>query len=439
MPVVTQRPERKAALNIEFLEAMEELAKNEGIERDVLYDAVNQGIKAAYMEEYGETEELSVEIDRNSGDILIKMADKVEEFDLRELGRIATRKAEDTIHQEILRYRRDMIFERYQTRVGEIINGSVHRFEGGSVWINLGQAEALLPEKERIPGERYQVGATLRAYLFNVEKTGGDPRLMVSRAHPGFVESLLAIEVPELDRGLLKIEAIAREPGVRTKVAIRSLSPDIDPVGTCVGPGGTRIKGIVRELHGEKVDVVRWSEDLNQLIENSLAPSTVIRINLNKEEQYAQVVVRDDELSLAIGKGGQNVRLTAKLTGFQIDVTSPKELEAAEAEAEEETAEATVSEDTSTEEAVAAAAVVAEAETEQVEDEDTSDEATAEAAEDAEDSEQADDTSEEEPVVDTENSTPAAEDEAPEDSSEDDSSEEAEDDEEETSSDDEEE
>jgi len=320
-------------LNIEFLEAMEELAKNEGIERDVLYEAVNQGIKAAYMEEYGEVEELAVEIDRNSGDILIRMADKVEEFDLRELGRIATRKAEDTIHQEILRYRREMIFERYQTRVGEIINGSVHRFEGGNVWINLGQAEALLPEKERIPGERYQVGGTLRAYLFNVEKTGGDPRLMVSRAHPGFVESLLALEVPELERGLLKVEAIAREPGVRTKVAIRSLSPDIDPVGTCVGPGGTRIKGIVRELHGEKVDVVRWSEDLNQLIENSLAPSTVIRINLKKDEPYAQVVVRDDELSLAIGKGGQNVRLTAKLTGYQIDVTSPKELEAAEAKA----------------------------------------------------------------------------------------------------------
>lgn len=420
-------------MNIEFLEAMEELAKNEGIERDVLYDAVNQGIKAAYMEEYGETEQLDVEIDRNSGDILIKMADKVEEFDLRELGRIATRKAEDTIHQEILRYRRDMIFERYQTRVGEIINGSVHRFEGGSVWINLGQAEALLPEKERIPGERYQVGATLRAYLFNVEKTGGDPRLMVSRAHPGFVESLLAIEVPELERGLLKIEAIAREPGVRTKVAIRSLSPDIDPVGTCVGPGGTRIKGIVRELHGEKVDVVRWSEDLNQLIENSLAPSTVIRINLNKEEQYAQVVVRDDELSLAIGKGGQNVRLTAKLTGFQIDVTSPKELEAATAEAEEENAEAAASEDASTEEAVAAAAVVTEAETEEVEDEDTSDEAAAEASENVEESAEE---PEDEPAVDSENSTPAAEDEAPDETSSEETEDEAGEDE---SSDDEEE
>ncbi len=342
MPRATQDPERKAALNIEFLEAMEELAKNEGIERDVLYEAVNQGIKAAYVEEYGEVDELSVDIDRNSGDILIKMTDRVEEFDLRELGRIATRKAEDTIHQEILRYRREMIFERYQTRVGEIINGSVHRFEGGNVWINLGQAEALLPEKERIPGERYQVGGTLRAYLFNVEKTGGDPRLLVSRAHPGFVESLLALEVPELERGLLKVEAIAREPGVRTKVAIRSLSPDIDPVGTCVGPGGTRIKGIVRELHGEKVDVVRWSEDLNQLIENSLAPSTVVRINLSKDEPYAQVVVRDDELSLAIGKGGQNVRLTAKLTGYQIDVTSPKELEAAEAGKDEKESDTAV-------------------------------------------------------------------------------------------------
>lgn len=334
------RRERKATVNIEFLEAMEELAKNEGIERDVLYQAVNQGIQAAYIEEYGDVDEIEVEIDRNSGDILIKLVDRVEEFDLRELGRIATRKAEDTIHQEILRYRRDTIYERYQDRVGEIINGSVHRFEGGNVWVNLGQAEALLPEKERIPGERYQVGATLRAYLFSVEKTGGDPRLLISRAHAGFVESLLSLEVPELERGLLKAEAIAREPGVRTKVAIRSLSPDIDPVGTCVGPGGTRIKGIVRELHGEKVDVVRWSDDVGQLIENSLAPSTVVRIHLNKEQQYAQVVVRNDELSLAIGKGGQNVRLTAKLTGFQIDVTSPQELERAEAQKAEEAQEA---------------------------------------------------------------------------------------------------
>jgi N utilization substance protein A len=357
-------------VNIEFLEAMEELAKNEGIERDVLYDAVNEGIKAAYIAEYGtgdaeedEKFEIGVDIDRNSGDILIKLADKVEEFDLRELGRIATRKAEETIHQEILRYRRDMIFERYHDRVGEIINGSVHRFEGGNVWINLGQAEALLPERERIPGERYQVGSTLRAYLFDVEKTGGDPRLLVSRAHPGFVESLLKVEVPELERGLLKVEAISREPGVRTKVAIRSLSPDIDPVGTCVGPGGTRIKSIVRELHGEKVDMVRWSDDLGQLIENSLSPATVVRINLKKEDQHAQVVVRDDELSLAIGKGGQNVRLTAKLTGFQIDVTSPQELENKEAEAKGETdAESTDDSDAETKVVASESDVAVEAE-----------------------------------------------------------------------------
>jgi len=335
---------RKVTLNIEFLEAMEELAKNEGIEREVLYEAVNLGIQAAYVEEYGEVGEIGVEIDHNSGDIQVTLADRVENFDLRELGRIATRKAEETIHQEILRYRREMIYERYHDREGEIINGSVHRFEGGSVWINLGQAEALLSEKERIPGERYHIGATLRAQLFSVERTGGDPRLLVSRAQPGFVESLLKLEVPELDRGLLRIEAIAREPGVRTKIALRSLSPDIDPVGTCVGPGGTRIKSIVRELHGEKVDVVRWSEDLNQLISNSLAPATVLSINLKPEQQYAQVIVRDDELSLAIGKGGQNVRLTAKLTEYQIDVTSPQEQERAKEKAAAEAEEAATAE-----------------------------------------------------------------------------------------------
>jgi N utilization substance protein A len=313
-------------MNVEFLEALEEMAKDEGIERDDLYDAVAKGLKIAYTEQYGAAEDLTVKIDRNSGDIRI-VADGVEKrIDLAQFGRIATRRAEEAIRQEITRKRREMIYERYHVKVGQLINGSVHRFEGGDVWLNLGQAEALLAEKERIPSERYRLGDQLKTYLYKVEKTQGDPRILVSRAHPNFVHQLLALEVPEIERGLVEIKAIAREAGVRSKVAVRATSPEIEPVGTCVGAAGSRVKEVVRELSGEKIDIIRWSEDLEQLIASSLEPASVIRMEIDEGQRKALVIVPDDELSLAIGRGGQNVRLTAKLTGYQIDVTSPEEL-----------------------------------------------------------------------------------------------------------------
>lgn len=313
-------------MNVEFLEALEEMAKDEGIERDDLYDAVGKGLKIAYTEQYGAAEDLTVKIDRNSGDIRI-VADGVEKrIDLAQFGRIATRHAEEAIRQEITRKRREMIYERYHVKVGQLINGSVHRFEGGDVWLNLGLAEALLAEKERIPGERYRLGDQLKTYLYKVEKTQGDPRILVSRAHPNFVHQLLALEVPEIERGLVEIKAIAREAGVRSKVAVRATSPEIEPVGTCVGAAGSRVKEVVRELSGEKIDIIRWSEDLEQLIASSLEPASVRRMEIDAGQRKALVIVPDDELSLAIGRGGQNVRLTAKLTGYQIDVTSPEEL-----------------------------------------------------------------------------------------------------------------
>jgi len=312
-------------MNVEFLEALEEMAKEEGIERDDLYEAVAKGLKIAYMEQYGPVDQLTINIDRNSGDIRI-VADGVEtRLDLAQFGRIATRRAEEAIRQEITRKRREMIYERYRVKVGQLINGSVHRFEGADVWLNLGQAEALLAEEERIPGERYRLGDQLKTYLYKVEKTQGDPRVLVSRAHPNFVRLLLALEVPEIERGLVEIMAIAREPGVRTKVAVRAKTSEIEPVGTCVGAAGSRVKEVVRELNGEKIDIIRWSEDLNQLIASSLEPASVIRMEIDQETRRALVIVPDDELSLAIGRFGQNVRLTAKLTGHQIDVTSPEE------------------------------------------------------------------------------------------------------------------
>lgn len=313
-------------MNIEFLEALEEMAKEEGIDREDLYEAVKKGLKAAYIEEFGPAINLDIKIDRTSGDIHLVVDGQAKDIKLTDFGRIATRKAEEIIKNEIICKRREKILERYHSRVGQIISGHVHRFQGADVWINLGQSEALLPESERIPGERYRVGSVLKAYLMRVERTQGDPRIIVSRAAKEFVQKMLELQVPEIEQGLLRIEAIAREPGVRTKVAVRSLTAELDPVGTCVGAGGGRVKEIVRELNGEKIDIIRWSSDVRELIKNGLEPARVLQIELDDTKKEARVIVPDDELSLAIGKGGQNVRLTAKLTGYKVDVTSPEEL-----------------------------------------------------------------------------------------------------------------
>ncbi len=308
-------------MNIEFIEALEEMAKEKGIPREDLYDAIRKGLAVAYQEEHNTEKHIDVEIDQHSGDIFING----ERIELAKFGRIATKKAEETIRQEIVQRRREIIYGLYVHRVGEIISGSIHRFEGKDVWVNLGEAEAILPDSERIPGERYHAGQRLRSYLVSVEETQGDPRILLSRAAPEFVEQLLRLEVPEIDEGTLVIRKIAREPGRRTKVAVESLDRNVDPVGTCVGAGGARVRVVTRELSGEKIDLIRWSDDLIQLIKNGLEPASVLSVELDEENRSAKVLVPDDELSLAIGRGGQNVRLTAKLIGYDISVTSPSE------------------------------------------------------------------------------------------------------------------
>ncbi|MCK5246044.1 transcription termination factor NusA, partial [Candidatus Bipolaricaulota bacterium] len=204
-----------------------------------------------------------------------------------------------------------------------------HRFEGKDVWVNLGEAEAILPEAERIPGERYHAGQRLRSFLVSVEETQGDPRILLSRAAPQFVEQLLRLEVPEIEEGILIIRRIAREAGRRSKVAVESLDRNVDPIGTCVGAGGARVRVVTRELSGEKIDLIRWSEDTVQLLKNGLEPASVISVELDEESRSAKVLVPNDELSLAIGKGGQNVRLSAKLVGYDVKVSSPEEEEEA--------------------------------------------------------------------------------------------------------------
>ncbi|MFH1609373.1 MAG: NusA N-terminal domain-containing protein, partial [Candidatus Bipolaricaulota bacterium] len=236
-------------MNIEFLEAIEEMARARGIDREVAYGAMEKAIAAAYQAKFGGDEPPGVEIDRRSGDVYVNGST----FDLvRQLGRIESRRAEDFFRREILRHCRESLYEMYASRIGEILNGFVHRFEGRDVWINLGEVEAILPSEERMPTERYVPGRRLRAYLYQVERTQGDPRIYVSRAHPDFVAKLLALEVPELEQGMLEVVKVARVAGVKSKVLVRGVDPRIDPVGSCIGPGGSRIRAVSRELSGEK-------------------------------------------------------------------------------------------------------------------------------------------------------------------------------------------
>jgi len=310
-------------MNIEFIEALEDMAKDKGIERDELYDMVEEGLQAAYQEQYNTNEDVEVDIDQNSGDIFIDG----EKIQLGQFGRIASKKAEDVIRQLIREKQNELMYETYTKRKGELVNGSIHRFEGSDVWLNLGEVEALLPGSERIPGERYQQGDSLRAYLYQVEQKPGGLLIRVSRSMKEFVAKLMELEVPEIEDDLLEIVKIAREPGKRSKVAVQSLDEQIDPVGTCVGAGGSRVKEITEELNGEKIDVIRWSDDRELLIRNSLEPASVLSIEFNENdrgEEIAKVIVPKDDLAYAIGQNGQNVRLTVDLVGCDIDVRSPE-------------------------------------------------------------------------------------------------------------------
>ncbi|MFP4631097.1 MAG: transcription termination factor NusA [Candidatus Acetothermia bacterium] len=309
-------------MNIDFIEALEDMAKDKGIERDELYSMVEKGLQAAYQEQYDTNRDVDVNIDQNSGDIFIEG----EQIQLGQFGRIASKKAEDVIRQLIREKQNELVYESYEKRKGEVVNGSIHRFEGSDVWLNLGEVEGLLPSSERIPGERYDQGDSLRAYLYYVDKKPGGLDLRVSRTKKKFVAKLMEIEIPEIEDELLEIVEIAREPGKRSKVAVRSLDDQIDPVGTCVGAGGSRVKEVTDELNGEKIDVIHWSDDRERLIKNSLEPASVLSIEFQENEQgeeIARVIVPKDDLAYAIGQNGQNVRLTVDLVGCDIDVRSP--------------------------------------------------------------------------------------------------------------------
>jgi N utilization substance protein A len=339
-------------MNREFIEAIEDLEKERRISKDVLIEAIESALVSAYKKNYGTSQNVRVDIDRESGDINVFMRkDIVEEvyddmveisleeaqaLDLRyeigdiieyqvtpkDFGRIAAQTAKQVVVQRIREAERGMIFDDYITRQGEIVTGVVQRDSNGTLFINIGNAEGILATTEQVPGEHFGVNDRLKVYIMDVKKTTKGPQVFLSRSHPGLVKRLFELEVPEIQDGSVEIKGIAREAGSRTKLAVYSVDENIDPVGSCVGTRGARVQSIVDELNGEKIDIITWSEDPEELISSVLSPAKVEKVVADLEEKSATVVVPDYQLSLAIGKEGQNVRLAAKVSGWKIDIKS---------------------------------------------------------------------------------------------------------------------
>ncbi|HEY97543.1 MAG TPA: transcription termination/antitermination protein NusA [Dehalococcoidia bacterium] len=343
----------------EFLLAITQLSAEKNLPKDVVLTAVEAALVSAYKKDnFGSNQNIAVKIDPNSGRVevwaekaVVRLAkDKNTEISLREAkkikedvevgdtlmvestpanaGRIAAQTAKQVILQRLHEAEHSAIFEEYADREGEVISGVVQRFELGQVNIDLGRTEAVLPPSEQVRTERYRVGQRLKVVLLQVARTSKGPRVIVSRSHPDLLRRLFELEVPEVYNGTVEIKGIAREAGYRSKIAVAAKQEGIDPVGCCVGLRGIRIQNIVSELNGEKIDVVMWSPDVTAYIANALSPAHIISVELNEEEQAATVVVPDKQLSLAIGKEGQNARLAAKLTGWRIDIKSASIVEA---------------------------------------------------------------------------------------------------------------
>lgn len=339
-------------MNRDFIEAIDALVKEKDISKDVLIDAIESALVSAYKKNYGTSQNVRVNIDREEGDINVFMRkDVVEEIEddmveisleeaqeidprymagdiveyqvtPRDFGRIAAQTAKQVVVQRIREAERGMIFDDYITKQGELITGTIQRISNETIFVNMGKAEGILAATERVPGEVYKVNDRIKVYIMDVKKTTKGPQVFLSRSHPGLVKRLFELEVPEIEDGLVEIKSISREAGSRTKIAVWTEDENIDPVGACVGTRGARVQNIVDELFGEKIDIITWSEDPKILISNVLSPAKVEEVLINEEEKSATVIVPDYQLSLAIGKEGQNVRLAAKLCNWKIDIKS---------------------------------------------------------------------------------------------------------------------
>ncbi|MFT5280665.1 MAG: N utilization substance protein A [Flavobacteriaceae bacterium] len=374
------------ALNV-ALEAVEDERK---IPKEKIVDAIEQSLAAAYKKDYGKKGQIvRAKLDFNTGTVVYEQVKKIvspedvyvigededspllEDGDLRvryneeahiflddakkiktdveaggeiafelepeeDFGRIAAQTAKQVILQRIREAERESVLDEYEGREGEIINGTVQKIEKGNVFIDISRATAFLPREEQIPGENFRQGGRIKAYLYEVEEGGKGVSLKVSRTHSDFLRELFAIEAPEIQDGVVEIKAIAREPGSRSKIAVVSHDENVDPIGSCVGQKGIRVVTVMSELNGEKIDIIEWEEEVAQFIANALSPAQVLAIEIDENEHIAHVEVASDQLSLAIGKGGQNVRLAARLTGWRINVISPEAVALKEAEAEKE-------------------------------------------------------------------------------------------------------
>ena len=309
-------------MNGELLRLVDAIHRDKGIDREVLLESIEQALGSAARKVYS-SDEIVVIIDRESGEIDARDGDEL--IDPASLGRIAAQTAKQVMIQKIREAERDVIFEEYQERVGQLVTGTVQRFEGGSLIVNLGKTEGILPRGEQIPGEVYQPGDRIRVMVLEVRKAGPRVKIILSRTHPQFIIRLFELEVPEVSERIIEVKGLAREAGQRTKIAVSSIDSKVDCVGACVGVRGSRIRNIVDELNGEKIDIVRWNDSIEVLIMASLKPAEISGVDLDPESHRARVIVPDDQLPLAIGRHGQNVRLAIKLTGWELDIVSEAE------------------------------------------------------------------------------------------------------------------
>ena len=337
-------------MNADFLAVLDYWEKEKGISRDVLMGAVQESLLSAAKKAVGPARELRVEIDSKSGDIrayaklvvsekVISKHDQISVFDARRVkpdaqigeevelevtltgfGRIAAQYAKQALMQQLRRAEKSLIFAEFKDRVGEIISGTVRRFERSDVIVDLGKYEAMLPNRERVPIEEYQIGERIRCYVKAVEQGPHGPEIILSRADPRFIIKLFQLEVSEINDGTIEVKGIAREPGFRTKLAVWTRDEKVDPVGACVGLRGQRVKNIVRELNNEKVDIIRWDANIKTYVTNALAPAKLKGFEVDEARKRIRILTSEDQLSLAIGKRGQNARLTSKLVGWQVDI-----------------------------------------------------------------------------------------------------------------------
>ena len=344
-------------VNQEILRIIEQISREKGIEKEVLLAGVEAAVLSAAKRRYGPSDSLQARFNPQTGTLDLTIAktvvaqlndpkgeialDQARAYDLEAkvgdvmpiplevegFGRIAAQTAKQVIIQKVREAERDIIYNEYKGREGELVNGVIQRFEKGDIILDLGKTEALLPRKEQSTRETFQRGERLRAYILEVRKGTSGPQIIASRTHPGLVERLFEMEVPEIYEGIIEIKGAVREPNGRAKIAVSSRDRAVDPIGACVGMRGVRVQSVVQELRGEKIDIVQWSDDSATFVGNALSPAKIYKINVNPDGRAMEVIAEDDQLSLAIGKKGQNVRLAAKLTKWRLDIKSRSEYE----------------------------------------------------------------------------------------------------------------